>query len=388
MWSRSEVGEGKTAVSFLAVYRGFALVVAVSLLFSTGYFRGLSWPGWTLVGIAGVYTLFKLLYPSSRYKKSYFTYSAFGFDLALCLSLPMFTGGLHSPFLLYSLCPLLTAALVFPKKLTFSIAGLPFLAVVASQQIIYGVSIVDSFNPPGLAFSLLAVYLVGAFLFAWLPYVMNIRESQNIKAKAVVEERSRLSRDIHDGLAQALSVIRWKVQLMGKTIVSGNKAQSLNELAEITELLDATQYEARVVIDQLRTNIKGDKGFVPTLAQYATDFARQYGTRCELRVSDGMVKLSSLAELEMLYVAQEALNNIRKHADASVVHLSLESTSDGIEMAISDNGRGFDPDVGTGGHGLPVMEERVRSVGGQLSIKSSPGQGTKINVKLPPAPEL
>ena len=388
MWWRSEAVEGKTVVSFLAAYRGFALVVAAALLFSTGYFQILPLAGWVLIGITGIYTLFKLLCPFSRFQKNYLTCGYFGFDLALCLSLIVFTGGLNSPFLLYSLSPLLTAALLFPKKLTFLIAGLPFLAAVASHQLIQGTPIAASFNPPELAYGLLAVYLVGSFLLAWLPYMMNLNESQNIKAQAIIEERNRLSRDMHDGLAQALSIITWKTRLLGKTITAGNKMQSLNELSEISEMLEATQHEAKTVIDQLRTNVKSDQGFVPTLAQYATDFARQYGTRCELRVADGMVKLSSLQELEMLCVAQEALNNVRKHADASVIHLSLESKSDGTEMIISDNGRGFDPDARTPGHGITVMAERVRSIGGALSINSSPGKGTEINVKLPTSPGL
>jgi signal transduction histidine kinase len=212
---------------------------------------------------------------------------------------------------------------------------------------------------------------------------MNINESQNIRTQAIIEERNRLSRDIHDGLAQALSIITWKTKLLGKTVATGNTMQSLNELGEITEMLEATQHEAKAVIDQLRTNVTRSQGFVPTLAQYATDFTQQYGTRCELHVADGMVKVSSLAELELLCVAQEALNNVRKHADASLVHLSLESKRDGTRMTIRDNGRGFDPNAKTEGYGLTVMEERVRSIGGQLSIESNPGQGTEINVRLP-----
>lgn len=386
MRGRSEVAGGNTVVSFLVAYRGFALVVAVALLFSTGYFRILSPIGWTLVGTAGAFTLFKLLRPLNRYQKNYLMYGIFGFDFALCLSLIIFTGGLNSAFLLYSLSPLLKAAFFFPKKFTFSIAGIPFLTAVAYHQFISGTPISASFNPPELAYSLLLIYLVGSFLLAWLPYMMNINESQNIRAQAIIEERIRLSRDMHDGLAQALSIINWKAQLLAKTVAAGNKIKSLDEISEITEMLEATQHEAKAVIDQLRTNVKSGQGFVPTLAQYATDFARQYGTRCELRVSDGMIKLSSLAETELLYVAQEALNNVRKHAAANVIHLSLESKSDGTEMIISDDGNGFDPNFNNQrGYGLTVMGERVRSIGGELSINSNPGQGTRINVKLPKA---
>ena len=250
-------------------------------------------------------------------------------------------------------------------------------------MLVHGTSIAESFHPPELSFGLLALYLVVSFLLAWLPYVMNINSSQSIRVKAIVEERNRLSRDMHDGLAQALGIIKWKVQLLSKAVASGNVMQSLNDLKEITEMLEGTQREAKAVIDELRTTITGDRGFVPTLAKYASDFTREFGVRCELRVSDGLVKLDSLAELQLLYVAQEALSNVRKHARARTIHVSLESKADHTEMIIRDDGCGFDPGIETEGHGLMVMRERIDSVGGQLIISSRPGQGTEVNVKLP-----
>ena len=204
-----------------------------------------------------------------------------------------------------------------------------------------------------------------------------------------MEERNRLSRDMHDSLAQALSIIKWKAQLLGKTITSGNKMQSLNELNEITEMLAATQHEAKAVIDQLHTTIKSDQGFVPTLAQYATDFTRQYGIKCELYVADGLVKLSSLAELEMLCVAQEALNNTRKHAEATAVVIRLESEGNRMKMTVSDNGKGFKMprEIGnlpsSGRLGLVGIYERARLLDGTLEVHSSPGEGTEILVRLP-----
>ena len=98
MWRRSEAGEGKQAFLFLAAFRGFALVVAAALLFSTGYFKILPWPGWILVGIAGIYTLFKLLRPFSKYRKNALNYIDFGFDSSsnCCLNLPQEANLLHS----------------------------------------------------------------------------------------------------------------------------------------------------------------------------------------------------------------------------------------------------------------------------------------------------
>ena len=375
--------EGRTNFIFLAVFRACALIIAIVLLSSLGYFRFLTWSGWIPVGTTIIYTIFKLSRPFSRYQRNSLNYADLAFDLGLCMALPLLTGGLRSPFLLYCFSPILTSALIFPRKLTFSIAGLPFLAILGSQLIIHRTSIAEVFNPPEISLGLLALYLVVSLLFAWLPYAMNINIPKKIRAQAITEERNRLSRDMHDGLAQLLGIIGWKIELLWKTIASGDVMQSLNQLNDIAKVVAETQEEARAVIDQLHTSIKNGKGLAPSLAQYATDFTRQYGVRCELHVSDGLVKLPQLAELELLCVAQEALNNVRKHAEASLVQVSLESKSDGTEMAIRDNGHGFDPKLSSKGHGLMVMEERVRSIGGKLSINTSPGQGTEITIKLP-----
>jgi signal transduction histidine kinase len=102
-------------------------------------------------------------------------------------------------------------------------------------------------------------------------------------------------------------------------------------------------------------------------------------------VADGQVNLPLPAELELLCIAREALSNVRRHSAASLVGVTFESKKDCIEMTIRDNGLGFDTQAGLHGHGLAVMEERARSLGGELSITTSPGQGTEVKVRLPVA---
>ena len=136
-------------------------------------------------------------------------------------------------------------------------------------------------------------------------------------------------------------------------------------------------------MEELRTSIEGKQGLVPTLASYATEFTRTYGIRCELHVADGQVNLPLSAELELLRIAREALSNVRKHSIASAVEVTFVSKQDSIEMTISDNGLGFDLEADFPGYGLAVMEERARSLGGELSITTSPGHGTKITITLP-----
>jgi signal transduction histidine kinase len=372
----------KTIRIFLAVYRGFALILPATL-FSLGLFDIYSWPQWCVVGAAAAYTLFKLVCPLCRFKSNILTYTDFGIDLAICFSLPMLTGGLQSPFLLYCLSPLLTSALLFSRKLTFSVAALPLISVIGSQLTIYSSSTVFSFS--GLSFGLLGIYLASSLLFAWLPYAMNINASQNILVQAVIEERKRISRDVHDGLSQTLWVIRWKLEQVRKQVTSGNISAALNDLAEVLGKVEYSQQELREFMDQLRsTALHNEQGFVPILAQYTTDFTRDYGIDCELRLTDGKIDLAPLAELELLCIAQEALANVRKHARASKVQVSFETSTGGTLLTIRDNGRGFNSREVGHGHGLAVMEERVKSIGGELYIISNPGGGAEITVKLPP----
>ena len=384
-WLSNRLVEEKAAHVFLAAYRGFALVVATFQIFFVGYFQLFTLHTWILLGVVGAYTLFKLFRPFRWYKRSAFTYADFGFDLALCASLPLLTGGLHSPFLLYGLCPILTSALFFPRKLTLSIVGIPLVSLVASQLLIYNASPAMSFYPMGLSIGLLGAIGVACFLIAWLPYMMNINASQTIRRQAILGERSRLSREIHDGVAQSLGIVHWKVELLRQRITAGKMSQALAEVTEVKALVEEAQQEVKEAVDELRASRAGEQGFVPTLAQYATEFTQTYGIRCELHVADGQVNLPLSAELELLRIAREALANVRSHAAASMVEVTFESNQDGIEMTIRDNGRGFDIQAGFQGYGLAVMEERARSLGGELSITTSRGGGTEVKVRLPVA---
>jgi signal transduction histidine kinase len=378
--------EEKAAHVFVAAYRGFALVVATVQIFFVGDFQVFATHDWVLFGLVGAYTLFKVSRPLRPYRRTAFTYADFAFDLALCASLPPLTGGLHSPFLLYCLCPVLTSALFFPRKVTFSIAGIPVVILGVSQLLLYPTLTTMEWYPLGLSIGLLAAVLVASFLIAWLPYIININASQTIRRQAILSERSRLSREIHDGVAQSLGIIHWKMEQLLQTIANRKMSQALFQVTEAKGLVEEAQQELKEAIDELRASTEGKQGFVPTLARYATEFTQTYGIRCELHVADGQVNLPLPAELELLRIAREALSNVRRHAAASRVEVTFESKKECVEMTIKDNGSGFDAQAGFQGHGLAVMEERALSLGGELAITTGLGQGTAVRVRLP-APE-
>ncbi len=379
----SRAVERKAAQVFLSVYRGFALVVATFQIFFTGDFQTSALHEWILFGIVSAYTLFKVSRPLRPYARTAFTYADFAFDLALCASLPLLTGGLQSPFLLYCLCPVLTSALFFPRKVTFPIASVPVVSLGVSQLLLYPSSPDMASYPLGLTIGLFAAVVVTAFLIAWLPYMININASHALRRQAILSERSRLSREIHDGVAQSLGIVHWKVEQLQQTLADSRTSQALSQAAEIKGLVEEAQQEVKGAIDELRASAEGKQELVPTLARYATEFTQTYGIRCKLHVADGQVNLPLPAELELLRIAREALSNVRKHSAASIVELTFESKKDSVEMIIRDNGTGFDTQAGFSGHGLAVMEERARSLGGKLSITTGANYGTEVKVKLP-----
>jgi signal transduction histidine kinase len=166
-------------------------------------------------------------------------------------------------------------------------------------------------------------------------------------------------------------------------ITAGNRETVVNDVTEIQGLVEKAQQEMRQAINDLRASAGSTQGFAATLAQYATEFTQSYGIRCELRVADGQVSLPLPAELELLRIAREALTNVGRHSTADMVEVIFESKKDAIEMTIRDDGAGFDTQAVFQGHGLAVMEERARSIGGEMAIATSPGRGTEVKVSLP-----
>jgi signal transduction histidine kinase len=184
-------------------------------------------------------------------------------------------------------------------------------------------------------------------------------------------------------VAQSLGIVHWKVEKLQHTLAENRRSQALSQAVEIRGLVEEAQQEVKEAIDELRASAEGKQGLVPTLARYATEFTQTCGIRCELHVADGQVNLPLSAEIELLSIAREALSNVRRHSAASMVEVTFESKKDSVEMTVRDNGTGFDTRAGFSGHGLAVMEERARLLGGDLSITTGTDYGTEVKVKLP-----
>jgi len=202
---------------------------------------------------------------------------------------------------------------------------------------------------------------------------------EGVAAAAVLEELSRLAREIHDGLAQHLAFLKMRVAwLQRSTAPVENKS-----LQDIETVLETALAEARQAISTLRAEPSGT-----STAQAICEYARQFAQLSDLKVSidadDNVPEVAPRARVELLRVVQEALNNVRKHAHSSAVQIQIQRWADSLVVCVQDDGSGFPPGQERGGHfGLDIMTERAESIGGSLEVTSSPGTGTVVCIHVP-----
>jgi len=205
-----------------------------------------------------------------------------------------------------------------------------------------------------------------------------------LQSLAVMEERSRIAREMHDGLAQILGYLGLQVQTLEALVRQGDREKALAELKKTLENIKNAQADVRENILSLRTTLSGDAGVLPALQEYVTEFGLQTGKTTDLVVQiKGPPKLSPLAEVQLVRIVQEALANVRKHAQAQSVQVLLSQHDDCLNVTVTDDGLGFLPSKGRQHFGLHTMRERAESVGGGLEVHSKPNQGTKVELWLP-----
>jgi signal transduction histidine kinase len=238
----------------------------------------------------------------------------------------------------------------------------------------------------GYNLTLLIVYTLFSFVVAMVPYRINLNIRRRIEREAIIEERRRIAREIHDGVAQSLSYLNLKTKSASDSVSSKDTVQALTQLNEIREVVQDTYEDIRESIDQLSTEIRSVP-IITALGNYVREFGNNTAIRVQFDVSKPFIKLSPIAELQLLRIVQEAMTNVRRHAGASEVELKLENTGAAMEMLVRDNGQGFNLlDVEKsppGYHGLNIIKERAEGLGGSLNISTAPGKGTELKVSLP-----
>jgi signal transduction histidine kinase len=216
----------------------------------------------------------------------------------------------------------------------------------------------------------------------------NMRFYARKITQAQESERKRIARELHDDTIQSLIGLRRHMEALTTTGEPLPKAaaQRIQGLQKATG--DVIKRVRRFSQD-LRPSILDDLGLLPTLEELTSELNRQDGLKAEFRVIGDERRLSSEAELTLFRIAQEALNNVRKHARATKVMTVVEMSNGSITLAVEDDGMGFKPPSLTDHPatasklGLIGMHERARLLGGTLVIDSAHGQGTRVIVSVP-----
>ncbi len=218
--------------------------------------------------------------------------------------------------------------------------------------------------------------------------IENAQLYQRVRRLAVLEERERLAREMHDNLAQSLGFLNLKASVTDWLLESKQLDEARNSLREVKEVSMAAYRDVREAIFSLRTAASPDVGFVPALRDYLDEYRTHYGVDAELQLEvEWPASLPADVGVQITRIIQEALTNVRKHAATGRARVRIARGMDALEITIEDDGRGFDLDrVAAEGRqcfGLQVMRERAASVGAGLALESRPGEGTRVRVRVP-----
>ena len=213
------------------------------------------------------------------------------------------------------------------------------------------------------------------------------RRSGQLAMRAQEEERRRLARDLHDEVNQALTAILLRLEALAQETPPEREP----EVAELKRLVNQAMDGLLNLARQLRPSALDDHGLVPAVETQLKRFSSRTGIEVRLDTRGEPDELPEVVQTAIYRVAQEALTNVTRHAGATVVELDLGEHEGAAELRVRDDGDGFDPAVvarasaedATGGLGLVVMAERARLVGGELDVRSAPGGGTSITLRVP-----
>ena len=314
--------------------------------------------------------------------------------LTLCLDLVVMvymitaSGGLHSPLLATQLMFTTLFVILFPKPLAILPPLLTLPIVAKIDQMVF------QQDPAVLDLFVLIWYSAINFIVVYVMVYLNERDQtrhqevvtlqQGLKDLAVVEERNRIAREIHDGLGASLSSLIIEAEylqtLARKAVREGKDGEAL--IGEIVELKGVAEES----IDELRRNIsmmRDDFDLLPALEDYCHTFAGRARLEVRFQHRGRPPELPPSAQLTIFRVLQECLTNVARHAGTDAVEIDLTWARPALTLVVEDHGKGFETGGTLKGHyGLTNMAERAKKAGGHLDVASTPGEGTRVTLVL------
>jgi two-component system sensor histidine kinase UhpB len=194
-------------------------------------------------------------------------------------------------------------------------------------------------------------------------------------------ERRDIARELHDRIGQNLSALSINLARLGGRQESAGGSEA--RIAECTSLVEATALAIQNLLTELKPPMLANYGLLDALRFHAREFSRRTGIAVDVRGPDAAERLQPEIEMALFRVAQAALDNVARHAQAKKVQLSLDRAEGQVQFEIRDDGVGFDPRGAraAGRWGLGGMRERAEAIGGRLRIESSPGSGARVIVE-------
>jgi DNA-binding NarL/FixJ family response regulator/signal transduction histidine kinase len=218
--------------------------------------------------------------------------------------------------------------------------------------------------------------------------VAEARVVQQARDLAAAEEREKMGRDLHDGFGQVIGFINVQAQAAQTLLGKKQVGAAQENLGRIIQSAQDAHIGLRHAIFGLRDSARPQRSFYGVLRESLRAFSQAWGIETVFSPAQSTLPvLSEAVEDQLLHIIQEALVNIRKHAEARRVEVLITSSPDEIVFIVSDDGRGFDPQGAPGTaqkhFGLGIMRERAEQVGGRLELRSVVGQGTRVLVHIP-----
>lgn len=213
--------------------------------------------------------------------------------------------------------------------------------------------------------------------------VENLRTEALVREAAVSEERTMLARELHDSIAQSLAFMKIQLSLLRAAVLRSDREQMVSSVDEIDAGVKESLQDVRELLVHFRTRTNSDQ-IEQALHATLKKFEHQSGLKAHLQMRGHGVALPSDVQLQVLHVLQEALSNVRKHAQASQVWLEVDKGPPWT-FSVRDDGRGFEVAMlhGEGtSFGLQIMRERAERIGATVSVTSTPGRGTQVTLTL------
>lgn len=213
--------------------------------------------------------------------------------------------------------------------------------------------------------------------------IKNARLYEQAQALAAIEERQRLARELHDGVSQSLGSATLIADVLPR-IWHQDTQKGEQALEQLRELTGNALAEMRMLLMELRPDALVEAHLDDLLGKLCQAMSSRLGVPIKLTIDGSVADVPVNVKLALYRVAQEALNNVVKHALASEVSVRLQREGDTMRLRIQDNGRGFDPaDVPSSHFGLSIMRERIAGIGGTIKLHSEIGKGTSIYAETP-----